>query len=460
MYEFSLSAVETVEPALRAKGFASAVLPLLSAGNATHRESDAAQNSRKTGENTIDRIVVINDLSIAKGGGTGLALLSVRLFRQLGIPVTYVCGDDGENPDLFALDVEIVALGGEHILTGDRRRALVTGIHNADAKAMLERWIDAHDTVGTVYHVHGWSKIMSPAIFVALSRVAGRSLLHAHDFFLACPNGAFYNYPSQTPCECRPLGPRCMASHCDKRSYGQKLWRAGRSARLRSILLRKDASSRRVLLLHEKMAPAFERSGYPAEMLHTLRNPVIPYRKQRICVENNSEFFFIGRLEPEKGIEDAVKAAAVAGVTLTIIGDGPLKEHLSGYGGNVQVLGWQSHSQIAEHVRRARALLMPTRYPEPFGLVAVEASQSGIPVILSDKAYLADEMVAAGIAIACDTSNSPVFAETLQHLDRMPRVDIQAMSERAFNGATRLATSPEEWRDALIDHYLNLLAGA
>lgn len=442
MSESSLFAIENTKPAPRAR-----------------RAVSTAQNSWHNGANAIDRIVVINDLSIAKGGGTGLALLSVRLFRQLGIPVTYICGDEGENPDLAALDVEVVALGGEHILTGDRRRTLVTGMHNASAKAMLERWIVANDTAGTVYHVHGWSKIMSPAIFIALSRVAGRSILHAHDFFLACPNGAFYNYPSQTPCECRPLGPRCVTSHCDKRSYGQKLWRAGRSARLRSVLLRNGASSRRVLLLHEKMAPAFERSGYPAEILHTLRNPVSPYRTERVRVEDNSEFFFIGRLEPEKGIEDAVEAAVSAGVTLTVIGDGPLKEYLSGFSGNVRVLGWQSHDQIAGHVRRARALLMPTRYPEPFGLVAVEASQSGIPVILSGKAYLADEMAAASVAIACDTSNPQVFAATVRRLAEMPRADIQAMSERAFT-ATQLATTPEAWRDAIIDHYLNLLAGA
>lgn len=427
---------------------------------AIHRDNRRGLVSGNEGRARIDRLVVINDLSVARGGGTGLALLSVKLFRQLGIPVTYICGDDGVNPDLTALGVEIVPLGGEHILTGSRGRAMARGFHNGGAKAMLEGWIAANDTAGTVYHVHGWSKIMSPAIFAALQHVSGRSILHAHDFFLACPNGAFYDYQRQSACARAPLGFGCVTCNCDKRSYAQKIWRVGRSARLRSLLLSKEASAGRVILLHEKMVSSFERAAYPPEMLHTLRNPVVPYRSERVRAEENTEFFFIGRLEPEKGVEDAVEAAAAAGVRLTIIGDGPLREQLSRQGSGVELLGWQTHDQIADRIRGARALLMPTRYPEPFGLVAVEASQSGIPVLLSDKAYLASEMVSAGIALACDTSDISVFSRKLRHLADMASADIQAMSENAFHRAAPLATSPEEWRDALIDHYTSLIAGA
>ncbi|WP_426237944.1 glycosyltransferase family 4 protein [Pararhizobium sp. DWP1-1-3] len=444
----------------RSAGATSTIPALQKSGGVSGRSIEGDIFRKHEGFHAIDRLVVINDLAVARGGGTGLALLSVKLFRQLSIPVTYICGDDGVNPELAALGVEIVPLCGEHILTGSPGRTMARGIHNCSAKRMLKGWIAANDTAGTVYHVHGWSKILSPAIFAALAPVSHRSILHAHDFFLACPNGAFYDYQRQTACARTPLSFTCAACNCDKRSYAQKIWRSARSARLRSLLLRKGTSARRVLLLHEKMASAFERSGYAPDRLHTLRNPVVPYRSERVRAEDNSDFFFVGRLEPEKGVEEAVDAAAAAGVPLTIIGDGPLKERLSRHSKGVRLMGWQSHAQIAERVRSARALLMPTRYPEPFGLVAVEASQSGIPVLLSNKAYLADEMVSTGIALACDTSNASVFAETLQHLAEMSRDDIQAMSERAFHRAAKLSTSPEEWRDALVEHYTHLIAGA
>lgn len=401
---------------------------------------------------TIDRVVVINDLSQAKGGATGLALLSVRLFRQLHIPVTFICGDDGANADLPTLGVDVVALGGEHILTGNRRRTLVSGLHNAAAKTMLDRFIAGHDTERTVYHVHGWSKILSPAIFTALASVAERTVLHAHDYFLACPNGAFYHYPSATPCSLRPLSSACLLSGCDRRSYAQKLWRAGRSMRLRAQLSRSDPPQQ-VLLLHEKMAPLFRLSGFSDDALHVLRNPATPYGRERVPAEDNSDFFFIGRLTPEKGIEDAVEAASRAGVRLTVIGDGPLRDQLERLGPSVRVLGWLDHDGIAAAVRSARAVLMPTRYPEPFGLVAMEASLSGIPVLASDKAYLAGELAAASIGLACDTSDPAAFAAAIRTLADMPPDTIRAMSERAYQRTARLSTTPEEWRDGLLARY-------
>jgi hypothetical protein len=48
----------------------------------------------------IDHIVVINDLSVPKGGATALALASASAFRARGYRVTFVTGDDGDNPAL------------------------------------------------------------------------------------------------------------------------------------------------------------------------------------------------------------------------------------------------------------------------------------------------------------------------------------------------------------------------
>jgi D-aminopeptidase len=68
----------------------------------------------------LERIVIIND--VATRGATGLALLSIRLLRAAGIPVTMITGDDGANAELAAL-VDVAALGGEHIAeAGIRRR--------------------------------------------------------------------------------------------------------------------------------------------------------------------------------------------------------------------------------------------------------------------------------------------------------------------------------------------------
>ncbi|MGO7209469.1 glycosyltransferase family 1 protein, partial [Rhizobium ruizarguesonis] len=60
------------------------------------------------GTTRIDRVVIIDDYSVARGGATALAVLSAKLFRGLDIPVTYICGDDAANVELVALGVSMV----------------------------------------------------------------------------------------------------------------------------------------------------------------------------------------------------------------------------------------------------------------------------------------------------------------------------------------------------------------
>ncbi|MBB6224622.1 glycosyltransferase family 4 protein [Rhizobium leguminosarum] len=405
----------------------------------------------------IDRVVVIDDYSVARGGATGLAVLSAKLFRGLDIPVTYISGDDAANAELAALGVSMVGLNSRDLLSAERAKAFVTGIHNGAAVRMVANWIAKNDTANTVYHVHGWHQILSPAIFKALAPVAGRCVVHAHDFFTACPNGAFFDYQAQEICLRRPLGGRCIATACDKRSYSHKLWRVARGSNILR-LLKGQAEFGRIILLHEKMANFLVGAGYRPERLTTIRNPVAPLSINRIEAEANDEFAFIGRLDEEKGVEDAVAATRRAGVRLCVIGDGPLMPWVAASGDHVRAVGWQSHAEIGPIIRKARALLMPSRYPEPFGLVAIEAARSGLPVIMSRSAFLAEEMERAGMALACDTADESAFAETLTRFSQMPAQEVRAMSERAFRLSPDLASTHEEWRDALLAEYQSLIS--
>ena len=56
-----------------------------------------------------------------------------------------------------------------------------------------------------------------------------------HDFFAACPNGAFYDYAAGKTCDRRPLSLGCAARHCDKRRYVHKLFRLVRGVIQRRV---------------------------------------------------------------------------------------------------------------------------------------------------------------------------------------------------------------------------------
>lgn len=407
------------------------------------------------GEAAIDRVVILNDLSEPKGGATALALASALALRARGVPVAFLAGDVGSNPALAAAGVEVVALGQARLESMGRLRAFAGGLYNPAAHAMAARWIAMHDTPGTVYHLHGWAQILSPSVLAALRAVQPRTLLHAHDFFLACPNGSFSDLKTGAVCPLTPLSASCIAANCDRRAYAHKLWRVTRQAVLGRVGGIGQAPA--VLAIHEAMRAYLMRGGIANSAIETLPNPVRPWSPTRIAAENNGEFLFVGRLEATKGPDLAAAAARAAGVPLRFVGSGVMEARLRADYPEMAFSGHVPPEGIGAIAAKARALLMPSRYPEPYGLVAAEALWSGLPVIAAETAFLSRDIVAAGAGAAVDPRDTAAFAATLRHV-RDDDAVTQAMSLAAFGGTRAIGLDPEVWINQLLAAYRKRLA--
>ena len=404
----------------------------------------------------VDRVVIINDLSVQTGGASKLAIQSALAFLRRGVAVTLLSGDDGDNPELLDLGAAIVSLNQQRLMDAPRLTAMRTGLYNAGARALIADWIARNDTPGTVYHVHGWSQILSPAIFAPLRTVSRRTTITTHDFFVTCPNGALFDYAEEKPCMRVPMSLSCVSARCDRRSYAQKLWRVARQGIQNHFL---DLSHPPLLLLiHSGMGPLLARSGVPESAMMTLPNPVTPFCATRVAAERNREVLFVGRMEATKGPDLAAEACRRAGVTLCAVGDGIMLETLRQQYPEMIFTGRLSPEAIGEHAARARLIVMPSRHIEPYGLAAVEGLWSGLPAIVTNESLITADIEAAGAGFGVDARDPDRFAATLRHVFEDDD-ECRRLSNNAFSGTSEIALTYDAWIQALLDVYDGLVAG-
>jgi len=94
-----------------------------------------------------------------------------------------------------------------------------------------------------------------------------------------------------------------------------------------------------------------------------------------------SFFLLGGRLVAHKGILDGWRAwqEANESLPLVIAGAGPLESKLLG----TELCGWLTPEDLRAALRRARALIFPSGWQEPFGILGLEALAEGTPVIVA-----------------------------------------------------------------------------
>lgn len=329
-------------------------------------------------------VLIIADFGYVEGGAAKVALDSVRLLHKNGYRVILFCGSDRIDSAIEDLGARIVKLGMHQLVDNPSKlRAMVDGIWNRIAANKLRALLSELDPQGTVVHIHSWTKILSPSIFSVLRKSGFKTVMTAHDYFLACPNGAFYDYVHQRLCTFHGGGLRCLFCNCDVRNYPQKIWRWVRQCVVtyqikrfsQLTLLTISELNNRILKKEVAGKHEFVRVNNPMEISCDNTNLII----------DKTDFIFVGRASPEKGLDLFVKAVTECGVHGVVLGDGKVLPKLRSCYPSVEYLGWVHPSRVRNIIRsRAAVFVFPSRWYETAGLSPLEAMAEGVPCIISD----------------------------------------------------------------------------
>ena len=141
--------------------------------------------------------------------------------------------------------------------------------------------------------------------------------------------------------------------------------------------------------------------------------------------DRDLDLVFVGRLVSDKGVDvllDALGLLAQRGQTpaLTIVGEGPERRALQaqaqrlGLARQVRFLGTQTGEDLVRILNRHRIMVVPSRYNEPFGIVALEGIACGCAVVGSAGGGLRDAIGACGRLFP--NGDSATLAEVLHDL--------------------------------------------
>jgi glycosyltransferase involved in cell wall biosynthesis len=161
-------------------------------------------------------------------------------------------------------------------------------------------------------------------------------------------------------------------------------------------------------------------------------------------VDSHDYFAFLGRISPEKGIERAIRIAQACGVTLKVAAkvDKVDEEYFRAEvepllaTGGVEFIGEINDAQKPEFLSGAKALLFAIDWPEPFGLVMIEAMACGCPVIAFRRGSVPEVMDDGVTGFIVDDVEEAIAA--CGNLDKIDRANVRAQFDRRFT-ARRMA---------------------
>ena len=408
------------------------------------------------------KVLLINKFYYLSGGAERYVFEWEKLLRAHGHQVLVFSMRDPRNrpcaqerffADPVRFDTALPA--------GDKLRAAAHSVWSRDAGRRLEALLRAEGTPD-IAHLHSFMYQLTPAVLRPLIERGVPLVQTCHEYFHICVNQHLYNHRIDRICEAclrhgrlAPLWTRCI-----KGSLAASA--AGCAAGLADAFLGRTRDHiQRFFAVGEFMRGKLIEGGLPPRRVVRMPNFV---DAQSIAPGDGpgDYILFLGRLVPQKGIGTFLRAAGLsAGIPCKIAGGGALepdvRRRIAQDGlTHVEALGHLESDVLCEIVRRARAVVVPSEWYEPFPLAILEAMAARRPVIATAIAGPAEMVSHREDGLLFEPGDAAGLAGAMQELWQDP----SAAMEMGRRGREKVVNwyNPRDHYERLIGHFREVVA--
>ena len=297
-----------------------------------------------------------------------------------------------------------------------------------------------------VVHLHGINNI--PLERRILGEFAAVKTLHVAEF---CPSGTKYHHATDQACTFSTdlaCVPRQAYLRCTLSKRPRIWWSQYRRATALNI---HNHAYPRCIVASNYMKHEAARTGYESARLDVL--PYFTGVPTGIAESRPRHILFVGRLVREKGVDLLLDALTTldGDWTCTIVGDGPAAAKVRplaqsrGLADRVTFAGWLNGAALSRAFDDASVVAVPSRWPEPFGIVGLEAMAHARPVVAFRVGGISDWLDDGVTGFAIEPGNVVGFRDRLAwvmaHPDEASAMGLRGRSrvQREFVADAHLA---------------------
>ena len=401
-------------------------------------------------------LLSINNYFYPRGGAEVLFLEQNRLFEGIGWQVVPFAMRHASNlPSPWeAYFPDEIELGGNYGFAASIVRAQRV-IFSLQARRRLGALLDR--VRPRIAHAHNIYHHLSPSILPMLRKRGIPVVMTVHDLKLACP--AYTMMADNQPCE------RCRGG----RIHNVAVNRCIKGSLALSSLVMLETAVHRLLRLYEANVSRFVvpsrfvleklvQWGWARDRFAYIPN-FVDVERFRPNQAIGDRFVYCGRLQQLKGVVTLVRAAALAGQPLTLVGSGPEESRLrklsEELGADVRFLGHQTKDALAEVIQSARAIVVPSECNENAPLALLEGYAAGRPVIGARIAGIPELVREGETGTLFAAGEVEALAASLQRFAQLPDARLAEMGAAGRRWVEQDFTAAS-YRDRLLALYGSL----